>query len=267
MNEVYSEGEPVRMLRLQHPEQARALFAGWEETMIFSCLEGRMGAVYADCEEHPLRAAAILGDFCFLAGQPSAQWLLRLPHPYPPILVPQTEEWSAAIEQCFPGLVTPSVRYAIRKEQPQFDKNLLTRAMQALPPGYTVCPIEEVLYRICLREAWSRDLVSLYRNVEDYLQNGLGFAALYDGIPVSGASSYSRYSGGIEIEIDTRADHRRRGLAFACGAALISECMNRGRYPSWDAANLASASLAEKLGYRRGNEYRAYLFHAEQKRS
>ena len=226
-----------------------------------------MGAIYADREESPLRAAAVLGDFCFLSGQPSAQWLLRLPPPCPPILVPQTGEWSAVIEQCFPGLVTPSVRYAIRKEQPHFDKNRLTRAMQALPPDYTICPIDEALYRICLREAWSRDLVFLYRDAADYLQNGLGFAALYNGIPVSGASSYARYSGGIEIEIDTRADHRRRGLAFACGAALISACLDRRLYPSWDAANPASASLAEKLGYSRGNEYRVYLLNTDQKRS
>ena len=81
---------------------------------------------------------------------------------------------------------------------------------------------------------------------------------LKDGEPVSGASSYSGYRGGIEIEIDTRKDFRRKGLAFVCGAKLILECLDRGWYPSWDAHNLWSVALAEKLGYHFDHEYEAY---------
>lgn len=91
-----------------------------------------------------------------------------------------------------------------------------------------------------------------------YQKYGLGVVALKDGEPVSGASSYTSYNGGIEIEIDTREDHRRRGLAFACGAKLILECLARGWYPSWDAQNKWSAALAEKLGYHFDGEYTAY---------
>ena len=75
---------------------------------------------------------------------------------------------------------------------------------------------------------------------------------------MAGASSYSRYKDGIEIQIDTREEHRRRGLAFACGAKLILECLERNLYPSWDAQNMWSAGLAEKLGYRYSHTYTAY---------
>ncbi|MDD7444180.1 MAG: GNAT family N-acetyltransferase, partial [Clostridiales bacterium] len=88
--------------------------------------------------------------------------------------------------------------------------------------------------------------------------HGIGCAVLFGDTVVSGASSYSYYSGGIEIEIDTRADFRRRGLALACGARLILECLDRGLYPSWDAQNLGSLSLAKKLGYEFSHEYPAY---------
>ena len=92
---------------------------------------------------------------------------------------------------------------------------------------------------------------------------------LKDKIPVAGASSYSAYrgtdrrdeagkNGGIEIEIDTREDYRRQGLASVCGARLILECLDRGLYPSWDAQNRWSVSLAEKLGYHFSHEYTAY---------
>lgn len=44
-------------------------------------------------------------------------------------------------------------------------------------------------------------------------------------------------------------------MAAACGAALILECLKRGIYPGWDAANMESVRLAEKLGYRLKGPY------------
>ena len=79
-----------------------------------------------------------------------------------------------------------------------------------------------------------------------------------DGELVSGASSYSRYEGGIEIEIDTNEKYRRKGLAYICGAKLILECLKRNLYPSWDAQNKWSLALAEKLGYHYSHTYNAY---------
>lgn len=75
---------------------------------------------------------------------------------------------------------------------------------------------------------------------------------------VAGASSYSRYKEGIEIEIDTKEEYRRKGLAYVCGAKLILECLKRDLYPSWDAQNKVSVALAEKLGYHFSHEYKAY---------
>lgn len=74
----------------------------------------------------------------------------------------------------------------------------------------------------------------------------------------AGASSYSVYSQGIEIEIDTKEEYRRRGYATICGAKLIMECLKRDLYPSWDAQNKNSVALAEKLGYHYSHAYTAY---------
>ena len=70
---------------------------------------------------------------------------------------------------------------------------------------------------------------------------GIGAVICKDDIIVSGASSYSRYKEGIEIEIDTKEEYRRKGLAYICGAKLILECLERNLYPSWDAHNSGSA--------------------------
>ena len=75
---------------------------------------------------------------------------------------------------------------------------------------------------------------------------------------VSGASSYTRYKEGIEIEVDTVESERRNRLATVACSALILRCLKEDLYPSWDAQNMNSVRLAEKLGYEFDHEYIAY---------
>lgn len=257
---------------------AKQLFADWQETMITSCLQQLMGEVFVGYGEHPVSAMAVIGDFCFLVGVPDSKLLLqniglmdsrqfmRSAGSHRPdnncrnfmIMVPQHEGWSQVIESLYGEAAKRITRYAIKKEPDVFDRETLKRAAAALPSGYTIQLIDEPLFHLCREQEWSRDFVSNYRDYEAYQKLGLGVAALKNGIPVAGASSYAVCSSGIEIEIDTREDYRRRGLAYACGARLILECLERGWYPSWDAQNLASVALAEKLGYHFDHEYPAY---------
>ncbi len=81
---------------------------------------------------------------------------------------------------------------------------------------------------------------------------------LKDGKFVSGASSYTRYNEGIEIEVDTIKSERRKHLALVSCSALILRCLEEGLYPSWDAHNMMSVRMAEKLGYEFDHEYFAY---------
>lgn len=48
-----------------------ALFDGWEETLVYSCLEGTMGEIYSTHDG--LSAMAMINDFCFLSGAPSGE--------------------------------------------------------------------------------------------------------------------------------------------------------------------------------------------------
>lgn len=49
--------------KLEHPEVAESLFVNEQDTMILSCLQNVMGAVYADDPIHPDSAMAVLGVF------------------------------------------------------------------------------------------------------------------------------------------------------------------------------------------------------------
>lgn len=123
---------------------------------------------------------------------------------------------------------------------------------------YELRMIDRDIYNDITGNKWSSDLCSQFKNFEEYSKNGIGVVALHNGQVVSGASSYTIYDEGIEIEIDTREDYRRKGLALACGAKLILECLKNNLYPSWDAQNKGSVALAEKLGYHFNKEYIAY---------
>ena len=102
------------------------------------------------------------------------------------------------------------------------------------------------------------DFVSAFESKEKYLQIGRGMVILKDGQIVSGASSYTRYKEGIEIEVDTIEAERRKHLATIACSALILNCLEEGLYPSWDAHNKASVALAEKLGYNYHHGYLAF---------
>ncbi len=241
------------------------LFAGWQETMVWSCLQDVMGTVYGTASPEGSgkygAAAAVLGDFIFLAGEPEKELLSFLDENCRAefrILVPRSEEWFEVIGRQFGPRAKKITRYALKKEPGVFEREALLKAASSLPEGYSLCLIDKELYEACRENTWSRDLVSQFETYEDYQRLGLGAAVRYGNELVSGASSYTSYEGGIEIEIDTRKDHRRRGLAFACGARLILECLDRGLYPSWDAQNLWSVALAEKLGYHFDQEYTAF---------
>ena len=248
-------------VRLTCPETARPLFSGWEDTMIWAALEGTMGEVWADREEHPGSALILNGDFAFCAGRPDRAVLTARPADWKQdflILTPQNEDWSALIEAVYGRQVSRRERYATRKEGDVFDRTLLRRQTERLPVGCCLRPIEEPLYRLCMAASWSRDLVSRFPTWAAYQSLALGWAVTRGTELLSGASTYSRYSGGIEIEIDTRPDCRRQGLASACGAALMLDSLERGLYPSWDAQNRGSLALAEGLGYRFSHTYPVY---------
>jgi len=215
------------------------LFAGWQETIIWSCLQGEMGEVYAPVGEAPVSALATLGDFTFLAGEPREELVRFLPPSRRPdyhILVPQNEGWA----RCIAG-VYPQARLAAR-----------------LSPSDQLCPVNTTLYQRCLASPWSRDLVAQFPTPAVFARRGLGMAVLRRGRLVAGAASYSRYRGGIEVEVDTHPACRGQGLATAASAALLLACLDRGLYPSWDAHTRQSLALAEKLGYRYSHAYPAY---------
>lgn len=237
-----------------------SLFDKWEDTLILSCLQGIMGKIYADDLNNPTSAMAILGDFTFFTGKPDKKLVSYKPDWCTQnfmIMIPQNKGWQDIILQFYGKRAKIVSRYATKKELDIFDKEKLEKAIASLPEQYKLSMIDKHLYQKCRSETWSCDLVSQFPNYETYHNLGIGAVICKNDMIVSGASSYSRYKEGIEIEIDTKEEYRRRGLAYVCGAKLILECLKQNLYPSWDAHNRGSVALAEKLGYHYSHTYTA----------
>ena len=245
--------------KLSEPQKAKALFGDWQETVIWSAVEGIMGDIYAD---DTLQAAcAVLGDLAFIASpsmdEDAVQSVLRYVKAqtdHALFLVAQDEKLFALCVKLL-GNVQTGWRYGLGKDN-TFDAERLKAFVSELPEGYELSGMTPAIWaQITEKKDWMWDFISNFPDYAAFDRTALGVFALKDGEIVCGASSYSAYNGGIEVEIGTHVDHRRKHLARCCAAQLILNCLERGLYASWDAANLMSAALAQQLGYRFSHTY------------
>jgi GNAT superfamily N-acetyltransferase len=132
-----------------------------------------------------------------------------------------------------------------------FDRNrFLTLQTQTAPPdGSAVRRIDADLHGRLVASEWSRDAVGNFSGAADFLERAFGYVVELDGRIVSVAGCFTCYSDGIDVQIDTHPDYRRRGFARAAATALIAEAIERGIEVHWDAMNDSSAALARQLGY------------------
>ena len=97
-----------------------------------------------------------------------------------------------------------------------------------------------------------------YPSYGAFRAEGSGAVIRRDGAIVASASSFLSLDGEVELDVSTREDCRRMGLATACVAAMLRDCMARGIAVHWDAQNAASRRLAEKFGFEAEREYAVY---------
>ena len=91
----------------------------------------------------------------------------------------------------------------------------------------------------------------------DVMQDGQLLAAAFDGhLPVAFSYVASETETLWDVSVDTLETHRRQGYAAAAVATLIGIMKDKGKTAVWGAvhSNLASQSLAHKLGFVEANE-------------
>ena len=85
---------------IEDTSKVKELYDGWQETLIFSCMQNVMGKIYVTDLEQPKSAFAFVGCFGFYAGEPNREFVFNKPDGFV-IMVPQNEKWAALIEECY----------------------------------------------------------------------------------------------------------------------------------------------------------------------
>lgn len=241
-------------------KQLFSMFKEIDSTMVLSGLQGHMGEVWVDDVENPTVAQVVVGIFVFYAGDSNAkavdELLVNLPD-YTLVVV-NNDEWKKRIETFYRCEVVKFQRYAFKKDAKYLDVYHIQSFLSKLPKGYELRKIDRDIANDLSFQQLSEDFIYQYGSVDEYVNKSVGYCIMHEGQVVCGASSYSVYDDGIEIEIDTHPKHRRKGLATVAASALILDCLERGKYPCWDAANLESVDLAKKLGYVFKESYDTY---------
>jgi RimJ/RimL family protein N-acetyltransferase len=87
---------------------------------------------------------------------------------------------------------------------------------------------------------------------------------LLDEGKVMGAAYSSLVSNtGVEMSVVIDPAYRLQGVATLLCALVLQYCLEKQISPHWDAANEESCKLAQKLGYRRLEDYTAYYLKPE----
>jgi len=238
-----------------------SMFEDFNNVILLSYLQGHMGRAWVNDLENPTVAQVTVGIFTFYTGDPNVKETEELLRNIPEkmLVIVNSEEWKKRLETFYERKIDKFLRYKFKRNSEFFNRSKLQSFISKLPKGYELRRIDEHIANNSTLHKLSEDFTSQFQSVEDYLNRGIGYSILYNGEVICGASSYSIYDKGIEIEVATDLNHRRKGLATVVSAALILDCLEKGKYPNWDAANTTSAKLAEKLGYVFDKAYDTYF--------
>ena len=137
------------IFELDDVSKVKALFEGWEETLVYSCLQKVMGKVFVTDEDEPKSGMAFVGVFAFLAGEPDKELITEGKPDGFVIMIPQNEAWAALIEECYPDSIKRT-RFAIKKDT-NFDREFLSSIVSGLPEGYELRTIDSEVYDLCMK--------------------------------------------------------------------------------------------------------------------
>lgn len=249
-------------------EKLQELFKDNKDSTVWSCLQGFHGRIFVNEKDNITMSLLLIGDFVFLSNSGDFDIniaesmiikLIPICNIRCVLMIPHSYMWKEYFKKN--SRYQEVKRYAIKKKQrDSFNINYLKELTEQLGKGYRYERMnEEIVHRVLLEE-WSSDFCSNFTNPKEFLERGLGVVIFKEDEIVCGASSYTAYDRGIEVGIATKEQYRKLGLATLCSAKLILLCIEREKDVNWDAANMYSVHIAQKLGFEFDTEYNTYIF-------
>lgn len=220
-------------------------------------IEGQMGQAVVDDVQNPTLFKIQVGPFFYYAGNARselAQMFLENIEPYT-LFMPSASGWIEVAKDMYQERLISFDRYSFSGEQLSSE-----RLNQLIGQSAYRDNIKQMDLKFT-QQLWGQDhFVNLadFDSPEDFLKRGVGFYAEVRNEIIGAAYSSLVCSEGIEVSLFVMENYRRRGIATALSAYLLKWSLENNAKANWDAANLESCKLAEKLGYTPIGSYPAY---------
>jgi GNAT superfamily N-acetyltransferase len=219
-------------------------------------IEGQMGKAYVDDVQNPSAYKIQVGPFFYFAGDAfgeGGQEMLRNIQPWT-LFMPSSEGWLEAGKNMYREKLIGFDRYSFSSE---------CLSIEHLEKLSLQLAFSKEIKRVDLMiatQVWGQDLfldISDFESSSDFIERGIGYYVAKGSQIIGAAYSSLVCSQGIEVSIFVAEDYRRQGMATVLAAHLLKWCLENNMDPHWDAANLESCVLAEKLGYLPKGKYQA----------
>ena len=223
-------------------------------------LNGNLGEIILDNAQNPNTAVATIG-FVFASGQPNLKLLERSVNFQPNqevTVIPSSSNWRDTINKL--GLTREfEIRDRTTFKPREIDVTKLMKLFGEPPVGFQIDQLSLNELKVAAAEI-NNNLFGSFWEDEQWNRNGVAFGVREKNNYVCASSAFAAGENVIEIEIATKAEHRRKGLAACAASHLIKFCVENEVQPSWDAANAVSERLAKRLGFIKGSSYSAFVF-------
>ncbi len=215
----------------------------------FDCaIDGLAGEFLCGCPGSSEAFLLRVAPFCYFAGDANgeaAAELLRSLGRYH-LIMPSASGWFDRARGVLGRRVHPVRRFSYSTDSLSLDG--LEAILAASPYRKMVGPITHEDARMALECRNHVIDLTHFRSADDFMARGMGFEIREKGTVVGAAYSSLACPHSIEASLFIHPQHRRMGLGTALAARLLVECLHRNLRPNWDATNLISRRLAEKLG-------------------
>ncbi len=218
-----------------------------DRMLIESVIQGDIGLALADSQTNPQVAQITFGSFTMFGG--NAQ------HPIAHQLIQEMpkDTWVTPISSAWRQMMFDIHAQHLEKRQwiefssSSLDIDYLRQLKKRVPFGFEIKRVDIDLAEQVMNDDFST--FTGFCSLSDFVERGIGFCATKENQIVCYAGTYAQCKAGIEVQISTEWDFRRKGLATVVGATLVVHCLEHRIEPHWSAINPISAKLACKLGY------------------
>ena len=210
------------------------------------------GDIYADSADDPTYALFWhVSGFAYLTGKPEKEELEAIyalmknadgKNPRRFVLELKDEGTASFFRQ--KADVEMHERYRFRLKDVYAECSLDSSA----PAGYELKEVDQKL----LEQISGRIVPSLFwSSGKEFLEKGKGYCFVKDGEVAAVAFSAAVSSKQVDIGIETKEVHRRKGLAAVAAQQMVSYVRSIGKEPVWDCdqTNTGSKATAEKVGF------------------